>query len=74
MFTQGKKPYETTEQKIGGYEEIIKFYERNSEGRFQTKSNLKKILNEIYSELDKDQTRDNLSKLYILQNRISRLV
>jgi len=74
LFVCRKKPYEIVEQKIEGYDAVIKFHERNRESRFRTKIGLKRILNEINLELDKGQTDRNLEKLFDLQKRISRFV
>ncbi len=69
-----KKFYETTGQKINEYGEVVNFYEKNREGRFQTKNDLKKISNEINLELEKGQTENNLYRLSLLQKRISKFI
>ena len=44
-------------KKINEYGEVVNFYEKNREGRFQTKNDLKKISNEINLELEKVRQR-----------------
>ena len=63
------KPMEI-EQKIARYDSIISFYERNRGKRFQTKSNLKVIANEINSELGKVHKKKCFDKLSSLKYRI----
>lgn len=76
MLTYGKKFERITEQKRREYEKVVNFYERNREGRFQSKNDLRKILDEIKIELDKKQTTKNLDrdKLYSLGNRLLNLI
>ena len=66
-----KNVYGRMEQKIADYETVANFYERNRELRFQTKSGLKKIADEIDLELDRGQTADNLERLKILKTKFS---
>ena len=76
MLTYGKKFERITEQKRREYEKVVNFYERNREGRFQNKNDLKKILDEINIELNEKQTTNNLNrnKLYSLGNRLLNLI
>ena len=69
-----KKPYETIREKINGYENVAKFYERNCDGRFQNKKGLINILNEINLELNKKQKEKYFNKLCYLQDRISKFI
>ncbi len=66
-----KKTYETIGEKIVGYESVVRFYERNPDGRFQTKSNLRRIADEINLDLSKDWTKNNSNKFCALRNRIA---
>ncbi len=69
-----KKPHETIIEKIAGYENVVKFYEKNIDGRFHTKSNLIKILKEINLELNKKQTKENYTKLDSFYNRLGKFI
>lgn len=69
-----KQPYETIEQKISEYKRIINFYEKNSRGRFQTKSNLIEMSHEILTELSKNQTEKGRTKLFSLYNKIEKFI